>query len=422
MKRNLLLLIVIIIYNSKMVNAVDLDSILENSTFLTRYKKQSTDYSYMFLNSFNIKNNNDIFDFSFETPIIKAGRIKKMGVWKELFYPLGSTANSDTFYKTIGFEKDFSFTKEGLYGLSLNLKENTGISILFPKSIWLGGNYTFNTDPLHFTLFASISELVTNSPDEWTSTYPLIPETIPMHIGLHSIYNYKILKLDYLTALSGSAIYKAGNFNRLFLEISTDTLNLKALYGEVSPYFISSEGKSSTIHYHFSFWTQINLYKYWQTIIKSSYSKDQEPIVPVAYIPTKGSSSLRLIYNNSKFNFYTDFGQNFNYDYYGTEFVENSTNFKAGYSDLFNLSVNFGLIFNYEYLIERKYELIIGLTMEKTDFDLTLKYIETSCVEDQTLIRLKINTEPGRGNFYTKIEIGGNWKLENFTVGLKTEF
>ena len=197
MKKILLLIIVIIIYNSNILGAVELDSILENSTFLTRYKKQSTDYSYMFLNSYNIKNRENIFDFSFETPFIKAGRIKKMGVWQELFNPLGSSANSDTFHETIGFEKDFSFNRKGLYGLSMDLKEGSGISILFPESIWLGGNYTFNTDPLYITLIASVSGLIRNSTDEWTSTYPNIPETIPMHIGLHSKYNYKSFKLDY---------------------------------------------------------------------------------------------------------------------------------------------------------------------------------------------------------------------------------
>ncbi len=423
MKIKLLLIIIVIIsYNSKMVDAVELDSILENSTFLTRYKKQSTDYSYMFLNSFNSKNRNDIFDFSFETPIIKVGRIKKMGIWKELFNPLNSTANSDIFHETIGFEKDFSFNRKGLYGLSLNLKEGTGISLLLPESIWLGGNYTFNTGPLDITLIASVSGLITNSTDKWTGTFPIIPETIPMHIGLHSIYNYKTFKLDYLAALSGSTIYKAGNFNRLFLEISTDTLNLKASYGEISPYFISPEGKSSTIHYHFSFWTQINLYKYWQTIIKSNYSKDQEPILPVAYIPAEGSSSLCLIYDNSKFNFYTDFGQNFNYDYYGTEFVENSIDLKAGYSNLFSISGSFGLVFNFKYLIERKYELILGLSIKKIDLNLSLKHIENSYEADQNLMRIKINTELVKGNFYTKIEIGDNWKPENFTLGLKTKF
>jgi len=422
MKRNLLLIIVIIIFNSKIWGAVELESKFENSIFITRYKKQIPDYSYMFLNSFNSKTRKDIFDFSFENTFIKAGRIKKRGIWKELFNPLGSTANSNALYENIGFEKDFSFTKKGLYGISLNLKDNTGISILFPDSLWLGGNYTFNINPLYFTFFASISRSTINSTDEWTSTYPIIPETIPMHIGLHSIYYCKIFKLDYLAALSGSTIYKSGNYNRFFLEISTDIFKLKALYGNVNPYFINPEGKSSTIHYHFSFWTQINLYKYWQTIIKSNYSKYQAPVLPVAYIPTKGSSSLRLIYDNSKFNFYTDFGQNFNYDYYGTEFVENSIDFKTGYSDLFILSGNFGLVFNFEYLIERKYELIIGLSIEKTDFNLSLKHIETSYGVNQNSIRFKINTKLVKSNFYTKIEIGDNWKLENFTLGLKTEF
>ena len=199
-------------------------------------------------------------------------------------------------------------------------------------------------------------------------------------------------------------------------------MNLKALYGEVSPYFISPDGKSSTIHYLLNFWAELFFTKYWKTIIKSNYSKEQEPILPVAYIPTDGNSSLKLIYDNLKFNFYTYFGQNFNYDYYGTEFVENSIDLKAGYSNLFSISGSFGLVFNFKYLIERKYELKLGLSIEKTDFDLTLKRIENSYKTDQNLMRIKINTVLGKGTFYTKMEIGDNWKPENFTLGLRTEF
>ncbi len=412
------IILILFIFNYSFLSSLEINSKLENNLFLTRALYSEVDYSFCIIDGFDLKDTEPVVDFSFENKFIKAGRIKRLGVWRELFNPLGVSANSNLFTESAGFDKNFLFTKGGLYGLSLEMEEGIEISLLFPDNLWLGGSYTLGPEHIKTTAFMSGSVNSNKAVEEWTSSNSIIPNTNPIHLGLRSVLQFPIFTLDYLGTLSGSSIYKAGAYNRLFFELFERSVSLKGFGGYVSPYFINTNMKLSDIKYLLSLYLWLRVFKNWELIFKTDYQEDHKPVLPVAYIPTSGASSANLKYDNSFFMFSTEIGQKFGFDIYGNESLENNFDGKLGVSGKFSAFFLFSYTFNFDTLINRKFEIQLKADIKYIELEFVIKHNEEifEPIDDRSL-RLRIDQTLGAGDIFFKIVIGADFEIEELTLG-----
>jgi len=415
------IILILFFLNYCFLAGLEINSKLENNIFITRSLFRESDYSLCLINGFDNKNSESIIDFSYENNFIKAGRIKRLGIWRELFNPLGVTANSDLFNESAGFDSNYLFNKGGLYGLSLEMEEGLGISLLFPDDLWLGGSYTLSSELFKTIAFISGSVNPNRAMEEWTSTYSIIPNTNPIHLGLRSVLQVPNFTLDYLGSLSGSSIYKTGSYNRLFFELFGKSISFKGFGGIISPYFINTDVQLSDTKYLLSLYLWIRLFKNWELAFKTDYQEDQKPVLPVAFVPTSGGSSAKLIFDNSLFIFSTNLGQNFNFDNYGNESLENNIDGKLGVSGKVSTFFYYGYTFNFERLIKREFEIQLKANLKYTDLELVLKHSEEIYEPiNEKIFRFKIEQELEKGNVFLKIEIGNKFELEEFVIGFST--
>lgn len=412
---------IILIFHRNFSDALEIDSKLDNSFYISRYIYKKADYSLCLLTDLDIRNTESNIDFSYENHFIRTGRIKRLGLWSELNNPLGITANSTVFNETVGFDTNNSFYKGGLYGISLEMDEGTGLSLLFPDNLWFGGNYTLITDHFLLTGFISTSAYSKISSDEWTDMYSVVPDTNPIHIGLQSILNLNNFTFNYMGTLSGSNTYKAGSYNRLFINFSGNNLHIKSFAGIVSPCFLSTDVKLSDKKYLLSLWAGLGFFSNYQTIFRAEYHEEHESVLHSAFIPSAGSSSIQLKYDNSKLLFSSELGQKFSFDNEGHEEVENMINGKFGVCHPFLISFSYGISFNFETIIERKYEFNIKGNMKNTDIKLVFKYIEEIFQPiDENVLRLRVDQKFDNGSFYLKIELRNEWEIDGLTIGFST--
>lgn len=412
------IILIVFIFNYSFLTALEVNSKLENNLFITRSLFRKVDYSFCFINGFDYKSAEPIVEFSFENKFIRAGRIKRLGVWRELFSPLGVSANSDLIHESAGFDNNFLFNKGGLYGLSLEMEEGTGISLIFSDNLWMGANYTRVLDQFTITAFTSASAYSNKPIEEWTSTYSVIPNTNPIHLGLRSVLQLPAFTLDYLGSLSGSSIYKAGAYNRLYFELFGKYVRFKGLGGIISPYFVNTNFKLTDSKYLLSLYLWLGLFKNWELIFKTDYQEDHKPVLPVAYIPTSGASSTKLIYDDSFFIFSTELGQKFNFDIYGNEDLENNIEGKLGVSGTSSVFFYYDFTFDFDKLIKRKFEIHLKTDIKNTDLELVIKHSEEifEPVNEKTL-RFRIDRKLGKGDVFFKIEIGNKLEFEELSIG-----
>jgi hypothetical protein len=417
------LFIVLLIIDYTLLTAMEVNSKLENNIFITRSLYREADYSLCIINGFDNKIYEPIIDFSYENNFIKAGRIKRLGVWRELFSPLGVAANSDLFNESEGFDNNYLFNKGGLYGLSLEVEEGLGISLLFPENLWLGANYSRSFHLVLITAFISATGFTNKTMEDWTSTYSIIPNTNPIHVGLRSVLQLPNFTLDYLGSLSGSSIYKAGFYNRLFFELFGKTISLKGFGGIISPYFINTDLHLSETKYLLSLYLWIRLFKNWEVVFKTDYQEDKEPVLPVAFIPTSGASSAKLVFDNSLYVFSTNIGQKFEFDNYGNESVENNIDGKLGVSGKVSSFFYYGYTFDFDALIKRRFEIQLKATIKNTDLDFVIKHSEEiyKPIIEKTL-RFRVDQELGTGDIFFKIELGNKLELEKLSIGFTSVF
>ncbi len=418
-----LFLLLVLIWKSLSLPGSEIDSKLDDYDFITRVIYREVDYSFCFLSATDIRTSDIDLDFSFESHLIKAGRLKRLGFWRELFNPLKVSAGSDLFRESPGLGKDYSWYSGGLYGLSLGVEKGSRLSILFSDNLWIGGNYTIGSGPFLITAFLSTVEYKKTPSDDWTSDFPIVPVSNPIHIGLHSILKWDKFKIDYLGALSGNSIYMVGSYNRLHIELHMKKLSFKGFGGITSPDFISTDLNLTEDKYFLSLLIGIYPTRYWDTILKFQYSEEHLPVLPIAFIPTSGSSSIKIKYDNSKFLFTTELGQQFNFDSNGTESVENKFDSRIGVSGQFSVFMGFGFSSDFDSLTERRFELNVGGSIRKTDVELAFKYKEEIFEPiDQYKLRLKVDQEFGTGSAFFKVEVGEGWLLEGLSVGFKAVF
>ena len=419
----IIFLFLLLYWKSIFLSGSEIYSKLDDNDFISRIIYTEVDYSFCFLSGRDIRSSDTEFDFSFESYLFRAGRLKREGFWRELFNPLGVSAASSLFRESPCLGKDYSYHSGGIYGLSYGVEKGAGLNILFADNLWIGGHYTIDSDPLLLTAFLSTGNYKISPSDEWTSDYPVLPVTDPIHFGIHSILNWNKFKIDYLGTLSGNTTYKSGSYNRIHIELFWGKLNFKGFAGKTSPDFISTDVKLTKEKFFLSFWVGIYPNKYWETVLKYQYSEEHPPVLPVAFIPTSGRSSLKIKYDNSKFIFSTELGQQFDFDSNGTESVENKFDARIGISGWLSASGSFGFSSDFNSLTERRFELSAGGSKRGTDVELVYKFKEEIFEPvDQHTFRVRVDQEFGTGSFFLKIEIGEGWLMEGLSVGYKSVF
>jgi len=418
-----LFLLLVLIWKSLSLPGSEIDSRLDDNDFITRVIYKEVDYSFCFLSAADIRSTDSSLDFSFESRLLRAGRLKRLGFWRELFNPLGSSAGSNLFKEAAGLGKDYSIDSGGLYGLSFGVEKESGLSILFTDNLWIGGNYTIGSGPLFITAFLSTGNYNNTPSEDWTSDFPIVPVSNPIHLGLHSISEWNKFKLDYLGVLSGNSLYKAGSYNRIHIELLLKKLKLKGFGGITSSDFISTDLNLMEDKYFISLWIGLYPYRYWETILKFQYGEEHLPVLPVAFIPASGSSSIKLKYDNSKFLFTTELGQQFDFDSNGNESVENKFDSRIGVSGQLSAFIGFGFSSDFNSLTERRSEMELQGSKEGTDVELVFKYKEEIFEPvDEYKLRIKVDQKFGNGSAFFKVEIKEGWLLEGLSVGFKSVF
>ncbi len=411
------------IWKSLLLPGNVIGSKLEDNDFITRVILKEVNYSFCFLSGMDIRSSDIDMDFSFESYFIRAGRLKRKGVWRELFNPLSVSAGSYLFSELPGLGKDYSYYTGGIYGLSCGIEKGPGLSILFTDNLWIGGHYTIGSDPFLLTAFLSTGKYNNIPSTDWTSDFQIVPVTDPIHLGINTILDWNKLKIDYLGSLSGSNTYKAGSYNRIHIDLLWEKLSFKGFGGITSPDFISSDLNLTEDKYLLSFWIGIYPCRHWETILKLQYSEEHLPVLPVAFIPISGGSSLKIKYDNSKFIFTSELGQKFDFDSNGTESVANKFDTRIGISGRLSIFGSIGFTSNFDNLTERRFELNAGWSKRGTDVEIIYKYKEEIFEPvDQYRLRLKVDQEFGEGSVFLRFEIKEGWLLEGLSVGFKTVF
>jgi hypothetical protein len=414
----IIIFICIFIINSTLWAIVKLDSRLDNNIFILRSIIQGPDYSFCLINSFDNKNLKSETLFSFENIFLRAGRVKRAGFWRELYRPLTASANSDLFNEAVGLVNNYSLSKGGITGLSLELSEGSGINFLFTDNLWLGAYYTITSDFLFLTGFLSSISHSNKPSDNWTHLYALVPDSRPIHTGIHTTFYFHKFTIDYLGALSGSNVFKTGSYHRLFIDFQSKLLHIKSFAGITSPYFLSTDVKIPVSRYLLSLWAELNLIKNFQTIFKTDYQKDHHPVLPVPFIPSSGNSFCQLKYENSRLIISSAFGQKFSYNSEGLESVENYLDEQLGIYGKFSVFIDYGLSFDFDLLTERRIELKVKTSILNTDLELVYKNKEEIYVPvDENTLRLRVDQDFGTGEVYFKIELGNEFELEELSIG-----
>ena len=412
-----------LVWTSLSLSGSELNSKLDDNEFNKRVIYKGEIGSFCFLNGMDIRSSDIDLDFSFESRLIRVGRLKRMGIWRELFNPLGASAGSDLFRESSGLGKDYSWYSGGLYGLSLGAESGLSLNMFFTDSLWIGGNYTIGTGPFFLSAFVSLTEYENTASDDWTSDFPIVPVTNPVHLGIHSILEWSKYKIDYLGSLSGNTAYKAGSYNRLYIELLWKKLKIKGFGGISSPDFISTDVNLTKDKYLLSLWFAIYPHRHWEAVLKTSYSEEHKPVLPIAFIPSSGSSSIKIKFDNLRFLFSIEPGQQFNFDSNGNESVENKFDTRAGVSGKLSASVGFGVSSDFNSLTERRFEINAGGSIRKTDLELVYKYKEEIYEPvDQHTFRVRVDREFEAGSVFIKVEIGEGWVPEGLSVGYKSVF
>ena len=418
-----LFLLLVLIWKSLSLHGSEINGKLDDNDFITRIIYKEVDYSFCFLSGMDTRSSDIDLDFSFESRLIRAGRLKREGFWRELFNPLMVSAGSDLFRESPGLGKDYSLYSGGIYGLSCGDEKGPGLSILFTDNFWIGAHYTIGSDPFLMTAFLSTGKYNNNLSDDWTSDFPIVPVINPIHFGIHSIFEWGKFKIDYLGSLSGNTTYKSGSYNRLHIELLWKKLIFKGFGGISSPDFISTDVNLTEDKYFLSFWIGIYPHKYWETILKFQYSEEHLPVLPIAFIPTSGGSSLKIKYDNTKFLFITELGQQFDFDSNGTEYMENKFDIGIGVSGRLSTFANFGFSSDFDSFTERRFELNAGGSIRETGLELVYKYKEEIFEPvDQHTFRVRVDREFEAGSVFIKVEIGEGWVFDGLSAGFRTVF
>lgn len=418
-----IIFILFLVFPSLPLSGNELNSKLDDNEFVTRVIYRGGSFSFCFLNSVGTGNTDIDLDFSFDSRLIRAGRLKRMGIWRELFNPLGVAAGSNLFREPSVLGKDYSWYPEGLYGVSLGKERGLNFNMIFSDSFWIGGSYTIGFGSLLLSSFVSLTEYKKTVSDDWTDDFPILPETNPAHFGIHSILKWSKYKIDYLGSLSGNIAYKAGSYNRLYIELIWKKLKIKGFGGISSPDFVSTNADLTMQKYLLSLWLAIYPYKFLETVFKSKYSEEHIPVLPVAFIPSSGSSSIKVKYDNSKFILSTELGQQFSFDSNGDEAVENKFDTKAGISGQISASVGFGVSSAFNSLTERRFEINLGWSRGGANVYFVYKYKEEIFEPvDQHTLRVRVDQEFEAGSVFFKLEIGEGWEFDGLSAGFKTIF
>jgi hypothetical protein len=414
-------LIILLGFQIKLLDAIDIDSKLTDYKFITRTLVKTNEYSFSLIACFDIRETSPNFDFSYKSQLLKAGRLKKQGYWREIENPLSYSVKSNIFKELNILGNDFSMNTTGTNGIGLWVLEPVLLNIFFSENLWLSANCFFDLDPAFISVFIAGSDNKISISNDWASLYPFPTKSNPVHIGVNLKVKNNSLNIDYLGVMSGSHGYQKGFYNRLMFEIPGEILNIKSLFGLTNPSFLDSGGSLAKNMYLTNLWIGFFPFKNWSIELELEYKESHKPVVPPEFIPSSGSSFLRTKFNNSLLLLDIKFNQKFSFDFYGELAVDNSFQTRLGLLGQFSLFFDYNFSFNFNSLTEKKVELELKGRAGDTNIDLIFQYKEEIFVlVDVYKFNVRIEQEFPKGNIFCSIGLGNELLLDSFTLGINT--
>ena len=203
---------------------------LEEEDLVIRYTCSGEYYSWYFSEFFDSKNKKGAADFSFGSDKIKAGRLEKEGLWRELFNPFGYTADSELYAAHTGMYNDFTKKKGGLYGVSLSLADGFDISLSVSPMLWAGADLkVVERGGSSFTCYALISGTSYPGTDEWIGSFSELYVSKPAFAGGEFVFAGEKAGIKLAAFISGNRYYRPDVFSRVHFTAPLGNFFLSAL-------------------------------------------------------------------------------------------------------------------------------------------------------------------------------------------------
>lgn len=183
--------------------------------------------------------------FSFNSGNLKAGRIKKDGIWRELLNPFGYSAGSQVYSAEENITEDFSPGSGGDYGIFLRLPADAGFSAVFSPYLWIGvEKEVLVNESFRITGFLSCLENEISLRDEWIADSTELYLSKPVHCGIRTTTALRSVSADSVIFVSGNRYFRSEIFSRLFVKLEKKNISLDILYVFAGKDFILPGGES----------------------------------------------------------------------------------------------------------------------------------------------------------------------------------
>ncbi len=396
---------------------------MDENIFNTRIIFDYNGYSACFITRADMENSELNLDVSVDSPLFRAGRVKKMGVWRELSNPLTAFAGSDIYLENPILDKNYERVGASRYGFSAGQKEGSSFNILFTDYLWIGASLSMKSDYIEMRGFASFTENNKIQDNGWFTEYPVIPGLNIIHLGLQSLVSLEYLKFDFLGLISGNPVFRAGYYTRLFTECKFNKLKIAGVAGLVSPDFISTSVDLTDDKYLLSLSLEIYPLNYMQIEIQSQYREAQLSVIPGVYIPCSGKTLFRTTFDNREYLFSTGLSQNFRFDKDGRMDVDNMFTIRTGLAGVISLFLNLNVSFDFRLIYERVFGAELKCNFPKTDVEFFYRFTEERTENKvQHILRFGIDQRIRVGSIFFKVEFVPGGSAESLSLGYRSVF
>ncbi len=239
-----LLLTVICRGNLYSMCTLDQSFSLEEENFIVRYKCTGEYYSWYLSEFYDSEEKEGTADFSFRSDKIKAGRLEREGVWKELFNPFGYTADSGIYTGQTGIYSDFAKKKKGLYGISISLSEGFDVAFLLSPLLWTGADARIvEKDSSTLTFYALAAGRSYPGTEEWIGGFSELYVSKPAFAGGEAVLAGEKAAVRLAAFMSGNRYYRPDAFSRVYAAVPFGDFSLSALAVYAGRDYILPDGK-----------------------------------------------------------------------------------------------------------------------------------------------------------------------------------
>ncbi len=225
-----IIFLILVVENISPLGTIRQSMFLEDETFSLRYTF-TTDYYSLYVSEYlDVTKDRGLTDFSFRSEKIKAGRLLKEGIWKEISNPFGFTADSDVYCSKKEMGSDFSKDPGGIYGFSLLLPGEFYLhSILYPffragvkKEILLRSGFSLAG-------YGSVSGIRYSDFEDWIQPLTELSVSKPVHTGVEASFHGGIPFVTCIVFLSGNKYFRPDIFSRLYWSLRFENFEMNGL-------------------------------------------------------------------------------------------------------------------------------------------------------------------------------------------------